>query len=113
MGHALEAASGYEALLHGEAVAIGMAAAADIGQRMGLIDQALVDRQNALIRRFELPLRAPGVDPGLALAAMKLDKKVVGKAQRFILLDGPGRTVIRADVPAELVQNAVAMVTAP
>ena len=110
IGHALESATGYEALLHGEAVAIGMAAAAEIARRMGLIDGELVDRQNALIARFGLPLRAPGVDIEQVLGAMKLDKKVVGKAQRFILLDGPGSTVIRTDVPAELAREAVEMV---
>ena len=112
IGHALEAATGYEALLHGEAVAVGMAAAAEIALRMDLIDARLVERQNALIARFGLPLRAPGLDVERVLAAMRLDKKVVGKALRFILLDGPGRTLIRTDVPAELVHRAVQHVTA-
>jgi shikimate kinase/3-dehydroquinate synthase len=111
VGHALEAATGYETLLHGEAVAVGMAAAGHIARRMGLIDAGLVERQNALIARFGLPLRAPGVDVERVLAAMSLDKKVVGRTLRFILLDGPGSTVIRTDVPAELVREAVELVT--
>ncbi len=111
VGHALEAATGYTALLHGEAVAVGMAAAAAIAVEMGLIDQELVARQNALIQRFGLPLRAPGVDPEAVLARMRLDKKVSGRTLRFILLTGPGRTVIRSDVPEETVRRAVALVT--
>jgi 3-dehydroquinate synthase len=110
-GHALEAATGYETLLHGEAVAIGMAAAAVIAREMGLIDEALVERQNRLIARFGLPLRAPGIAVDAVLESMKLDKKVVGRTLRFILLDGLGSTTIRTDVPAELVERAVRLVT--
>lgn len=111
VGHALEAATGYTALLHGEAVAVGMAAEAAVAVEMGLIDAELAMRQNALIERFGLPLRAPGVDPETVLARMRLDKKVSGRTLRFILLTGPGRTVIRSDVPEETVRRAVALVT--
>ena len=107
IGHALEAATGYEALLHGEAVAIGMRAAAAIGVRMGLIDERFADRQNALIARFGLPLQAPEADPERVRAAMKLDKKAIGGALRFILLEGPGRAVVRADVPGQVVDTAL------
>jgi len=113
VGHALEAATGYEALLHGEAVAVGMAAAAQIAHALGLLSDAEVERQNRLIARFGLPLRAPGVDLDAVLAAMSLDKKVSGKSLRWILLDGLGRTVIRDDVPMTLVREAVQRVTAP
>ncbi len=112
IGHGLEAATGYHALLHGEAVAIGMCAAAEIARALGLIDSALVERQNTLIARFGLPSRAPEVEVDSVLAAMKLDKKIVGKSLRFILLDRAGHTVIRDDVPAELVRDAIEMVTA-
>ncbi len=111
VGHALEAATGYTTLLHGEAVAVGMAAAAAIAVELGLIDRELEARQNALIARFGLPLRAPGVDPEAVLARMRLDKKVSGRTLRFILLTGAGRTVIRSDVPEATVRRAVALVT--
>jgi len=106
-GHALEAATGYETLLHGEAVAVGMVAAAHIGRELGLLTAEEEERQNRLIARFGLPLRAPGVDIEDVLAAMSLDKKVSGKNLRWILLDGLGRTVIRDDVPLPLVREAV------
>lgn len=109
-GHALEAVTGYQSLLHGEAVAIGMAAAARIARELSLIDQSLEDRQNALIKRFGLPMQAPPVSVDEVLAAMRLDKKVVGKALRFVLLSGPGQTVFRTDVPESLVRDAVAAV---
>jgi 3-dehydroquinate synthase len=113
-GHGLEAATGYDALLHGEAVAVGMAAAAHIARELGLLSAADEERQNRLIARFGLPLRAPGVDVEGVLAAMSLDKKVSGKALRWVLLDGgPGTTVIRNDVPLALVREAVELVTSP
>jgi 3-dehydroquinate synthase len=103
LGHALEAAGGYEALLHGEAVAIGMLAAAEIGRRMGMTPAALVARQRALVERAGLPLRPPaGLERDRVLAALALDKKVVGGRQRWVLLEEAGRAAVRDDVPAEL-----------
>ena len=61
VGHALEAATGYGALLHGEAVAVGMQAAARIAHRMGMLDAAAVERQRRLLERLGLQLRTPGV----------------------------------------------------
>jgi 3-dehydroquinate synthase len=112
-GHALEAATGYEALLHGEAVAVGMAAAAHIARALGLMTDTEVERQNRLIARFGLPLRAPGIDVDAVLSAMSLDKKVSDKSLRWILLDGLGRTVIRDDVPLDLVREAVTLAVSP
>jgi shikimate kinase/3-dehydroquinate synthase len=112
-GHALEAATGYEALLHGEAVAVGMVAAAHIGRRLDLLTADDEARQNRLIARFGLPLRAPGIDVNVVLGAMSLDKKVSGKQLRWVLLNGLGRTVIRDDVPVELVREAVELVLSP
>ena len=64
IGHALEAATAYGELLHGEAVAIGMTAAVRISRWMGLIDDEPVERQDALLRRFKaadlVPRRRPG-----------------------------------------------------
>jgi 3-dehydroquinate synthetase len=107
VAHGLEAAGGYEALLHGEAVAVGMMAAAEIGREMGLTPPAIVERQAAVLASFELPLKAAGIDPGRALEALALDKKVSRKTVRWVLLEDVGRTVIRDDVPASLVRHAV------
>jgi 3-dehydroquinate synthase len=112
-GHALEAATGYESLLHGEAVAVGMVAAAHIGRELGLLTAEQEQRQNRLIARYGLPLRAPGIDVDTVIDAMSLDKKVSARSLRWILLDGLGRTVIRDDVPISLVREAVELVTSP
>jgi 3-dehydroquinate synthetase len=107
VAHGLEAASEYEALLHGEAVAVGMAAAAEIGQRLGVTPPALAERQAVVLASFGLPRQAPGIDPERALAAMALDKKVSGRAVRWVLLEGVGCPVLRDDVPDTLVRQAV------
>jgi 3-dehydroquinate synthase len=76
VGHAVEATSGY-ALLHGEAVAIGMALEARIAERNGTAEAGTAARIAALLERFGLPLEAPqGARVDDLLAAMGRDKKV-------------------------------------
>ena len=107
IGHALEAATEYGRLLHGEAVAVGMMGAARIGGRLGLTPPEVVERQEALLRRFDLPLRCPEVDLERVTAAIALDKKAQGKTLRWVLLEGVGRAVVRSDVPDTLVQDVL------
>jgi len=107
IGHGLETAAEYADMLHGEAVAVGMAGAARIACRMGLLPPELAERQDALIARFGLPLRASGLDAKKVLAAMALDKKIKGGAIHWVLLEGIGRPVIRHDVPPELAEEVV------
>ncbi len=105
LGHAFEAAGGYEALLHGEAVGAGMVAAAEIGRRVGVTPAALVERQRALIERAGLPVRPPkGIDRARIRAALALDKKIVAGGQRWVLLEDVGRPVVRSNVPASVVE---------
>jgi 3-dehydroquinate synthase len=113
VGHGLEAATGYGTLLHGEAVAIGMQAEAFIARELGMIDDALVERQTALIAQYGLPRQAPVVEPAAVLGAMTLDKKVANGTLRFALLERAGAAVVRADVPMELVRAAVDRVVSP
>jgi 3-dehydroquinate synthase len=113
IGHGIEAATGYSAVLHGEAVAVGMQGAAAIAVRQGLLSPEVAETQRRLLERYGLPLRWPGVDPQAVLQAMTLDKKVAARKQRWILLTGVGRTVIRDDVPVELVREIVAELLRP
>ena len=111
IGHGLEAAADYAGLLHGEAVAVGMSGAARIAVRLGILASAVAQRQDALLARFGLPLRAPGIDVQKVLSAMALDKKVKRGAVRWVLLEGIGRPVIRRDVPPPLAAEVVAELT--
>jgi shikimate kinase / 3-dehydroquinate synthase len=108
LGHAFEAAGGYESLLHGEAVAVGMMAAAEIGRRVGVTAPALIERQRALIERSGLPLRPPaGLDRDRIWAALAMDKKIIAGGQRWILLEDVGRPVVRSDIPPSVVQEVL------
>jgi shikimate kinase/3-dehydroquinate synthase len=79
VGHGLEAALGYEGLLHGEAVALGLVAEARWAVRSGhCADPALPDRLLRLLARLGLPSAPPAFPAGAALEAMRLDKKAAG-----------------------------------
>jgi 3-dehydroquinate synthase len=96
-GHAIEAATAYETYLHGEAVGLGMLIAASLSQRLGLIDAAVKDRIRAVLAKAALPTEAPRVGRGRALELMQMDKKVLGKTVRLVLLEKLGRAVVTGD----------------
>jgi 3-dehydroquinate synthase len=101
VGHALEAASGY-ALLHGEAVALGMVAALDLGAALGVGPRALADRARALLARLSLPTDyAARLNPAV-WERLAVDKKRRGGAIRFVFVAGPGQTVLRDVAPADI-----------
>lgn len=84
--HALETLTGYEQLLHGEAVAIGMVLAADCACRHGLLDETSVQRIRDLVGALGLPTEMPdAIDPSATLTAMGMDKKVVDGRLRLVL----------------------------
>ncbi|HZP66424.1 MAG TPA: 3-dehydroquinate synthase [Rudaea sp.] len=98
-GHALETASGYGNLLHGEAVAIGMVLAARLSARLSRAPEADAVRLAGLLERFGLPSAIPTrADPQALLALMRLDKKNLSGRLRLILWDGLGRAVVAQDV---------------
>ena len=114
LGHAIEAVTGFRDLLHGEAVAIGLIAAAEIAQSMDLIDESLVTRHRSLLERFGLPVRSPSpLHTADLIEAMSRDKKVVGGRQRWVLLESAGVAVVRDDVPHSMVLDAIELVAAP
>ena len=96
LGHAIEA-SGYS-LLHGEAVAVGMCAAARLGVLMETCGEDEATSIEQLVADFDLP-RAAAFDPGEVLARLQSDKKRVAGRQRFILPLDRGGVTIRDDVP--------------
>lgn len=111
VGHALEAATGFDGLLHGEAVAIGMMAAGRISVGTGRLPQDALEEQGRILKAFGLPVTAPSVDLDVVRSAMQLDKKVSGKSIRWIVLEEIGRSTTDASVPMELVEEAIRSVT--
>ena len=98
--HAIETGTGHGTWLHGEAVGCGMAMAADLSVRLGLIEPAHARRINALVGAAGLPLRAPDLGANAYLDLMRLDKKAAGGSLRFVVLEAPGRAALRVVEPA-------------
>jgi len=106
-GHAIEAGLGYGAWLHGEAVACGMVMASELSVRLGLMPAAFVQRMRRLIERAGLPVRGPDLGAARWLELMRVDKKAQAGEIRFVLIDSPGRAVVRA-APDALVRDVLA-----
>jgi len=107
-GHALETAAGYGVLLHGEAVAIGMAMAAQLSARLGRAAAADTERLRALLKRFGLPVAPPsGIDAGQLLELMRLDKKNLSGRLRLVLWRGVGDAEVVADVDEAAVRAVI------
>lgn len=107
-GHAIEAAAGYGSWLHGEAVAAGMAVAADMSARLGWISQADRDRAVRLIARFGLPTEPPRIGAAKARELMGMDKKVLDGRVRLVLLRALGRADVVGDYPSETLAATLA-----
>ena len=90
-GHALETATAYGQLLHGEGVAVGMMCAARLALRLGRIDNSLLERQRALLALLGLPVATPDLPAETLLANMQHDKKTQHGRLRFILPSRLGR----------------------
>ena len=96
LGHALEASAGYGTYLHGEAVAIGMAAAATLSEKFGGLSADEASRLVRLIRRTGLRTEMP---PKFRTAdfesALKLDKKRLAGGVEFVLLQRLGKATTK------------------
>ncbi|HET6954517.1 MAG TPA: 3-dehydroquinate synthase family protein [Acidimicrobiales bacterium] len=98
LAHALESAGRYD-LRHGEAVAVGLAYAAELAWYLGRIDQARVDEHRRVLDEYGLPAAVPaGTDPAALLDLMARDKKAVGELT--FVLDGPRGIEVVAGVDA-------------
>ncbi|MDX6806504.1 3-dehydroquinate synthase [Terrihabitans rhizophilus] len=109
-GHALEAAVDYDGtrLVHGEGVAIGMAAAFRFSAELGHCSTGDAERVESHLRAVGLPTRVSEIPGEIGSAAhlldlMGQDKKVKAGKLTFILVRGIGQSFIAGDVPPESV----------
>jgi 3-dehydroquinate synthase len=98
IGHAVERATG---LAHGEAVSVGMRAAADLSVSRGLLDPAAARRLEELLADMGLPTRVD-LDPDVVIDGILRDKKREQDDIQFVLLDGIGSAVVHP-LPVETV----------
>ena len=108
LGHALEAATHYRRWTHGEAIAIGMCAAAHLSAEAGRLSMAECQRVARLIRAAGLPTRAPGLSRRMVLRALEYDKKFIHGRPRWVLLTGMGRTEVREDLSQASITRVLA-----
>lgn len=107
-GHAIENATGYQGVLHGEGVAIGTVMAADLSAMMGLISPGDSQRIAAVFAANGLPSRLPTAIPAAKLLdAMGRDKKNRDGLLRFVVLSSIGEAITHDNVPVDLVMKAL------
>lgn len=107
MGHAIEKATGFSGVLHGEGVAMGMAYALELSMALRAFPVAEARRAVALMQAFGLPVRpAPGLNWEALRAAMGVDKKAAGGRVRFVLSGGLGQSDLPVAVPEPELQAA-------
>ena len=112
-GHGIEKLCGYGQWLHGEAVAIGMVMAARLSVAVAGLDESVVTRLTALLRRLGLPTALDQASRKVAtieamMDVMGLDKKVVDGRLRFIVASQLGQVQVRDDIDAAVLRNVLA-----
>ncbi len=108
VGHALEAATSYARWLHGEAVSLGIVAAALIAERLGVTDAQTVRRQVSLLRSLGLPVSFSAPAPHVIVEAISRDKKARDGKVPFVLAPRIGDFRLVFDIPADLVASVLA-----
>ena len=107
IGHAIESVSDFK-VAHGRAVAIGMLAAADISNRMGLFHKDELFRLKNIIKRADLLTDMPHLEIDKIMLAIKHDKKVLQGKVRFVLLRSIGNAFLSDEVDTPLVEKVMA-----
>jgi len=106
IGHAIESAADFR-IGHGEAIAIGMLAAARISNRLGILDQNELLRLRNLIQRASLAIETPSLELGRIIQAVRHDKKISGGRIRFVLPKAIGEVFITDEVSPSLVEQVL------
>lgn len=112
IGHAIEAATAFSRYTHGEAVGLGLRAALRLSERLCGLSGAEVERGLSLLDGFGLPLRYRGARPGDVRDLVARDKKAGAGGVEFVLLEGFGRPRLREQVPAGLLEEVIAWLSA-
>jgi 3-dehydroquinate synthase len=108
VGHAIEAALGYRGWLHGEAIAAGMMAEAELGRILGITPDEATDALRTAIAQAGLPTHLPAeIAAETLLEAMRHDKKRVGDSLSVVLLRDTGSACLEPNIPIGAIQEAL------
>lgn len=107
IGHAIEAAAGYETYSHGKAISIGMVAAAELSASLSVLKaKGVIERLSKLLEKYGLPTRlSRKVKAKKIMEALLYDKKRRQGRNRFILLKNIGSTMIYENIPEKLIDE--------
>jgi 3-dehydroquinate synthase len=105
--HAFEMLTGYRRYRHGEAVAVGMMAAGGLACDLGMMDEAGVRRQKALLNAFGLPTTVTGLDPQEIIKAFAFDKKARRGKPVFVLPQRIGKVRLVTDVDSKTLRQSL------
>ncbi|MFH1826380.1 MAG: 3-dehydroquinate synthase [bacterium] len=103
IGHAVESLTKYQTYNHGEAVAIGMVAAAQLAKELKMINQSDVERISSLLKKLGLPICVDALPAKKMAKALNIDKKVRGGKVLFVLPEKIGKVAIKDNVPGAAV----------
>jgi 3-dehydroquinate synthase len=106
LGHAAEALAGYGKLLHGEAVAMGMVAAARRSEALAIAPAGTAARIESLCTRFGLPTELPVHPRSAYISAVRVDKKMQDARVQYVVLRRIGGAKTVRLTPAEIVPKA-------
>ena len=107
IGHAIEAAAGFNKYNHGEAIALGMLVSLRISVGLKLINESLFERVELLIKNVGLPVQIRGISSRKILNKHYHDKKFSGKSNKFVLAYKLGGVKILRDVPLKSICSAI------
>lgn len=107
LGHAIEAAADYGGYTHGEAVGLGMLLASDLSFELGILKPQAHARIAGVLKKYGLPVRIGKIPLEKIIRLHYRDKKFKGARNRFVLLEGIGRPVIKEGLPLELIRKVV------
>jgi 3-dehydroquinate synthase len=108
IGHGIEAAAGYGTLLHGEAISLGLVAAASLSVRHAGLPQSEAGRITSALERHNLPLRLPPeISVDAVLEAVARDKKFQAGSVRFVLLKRLGEAFVSDAVTVSEIRSAI------
>ncbi|MBM3251771.1 MAG: 3-dehydroquinate synthase [Candidatus Omnitrophica bacterium] len=107
IGHALETAGGYQVYSHGEAVALGMIAAARIARDLNLLDDKSCWRIKNLISKAGLPTSVRSINRDKLLNAISHDKKFIRGKNRFVLPVKIGKVIVREGIPLSIIKKSI------
>lgn len=105
-GHAIEQVTNYD-VRHGEGVAMGLVCAANVSYKLGFSTIDLQPVVEDMLKKVNLPVRLPRVDPENVFNAMQQDKKKKGKKLRYILLKDFESAFIAENVPDDAILETI------